>query len=806
MDIKNLDLSLISSTRKSSSWPIVSGSLDHVVTCESSFSAVDSDDSSRKHPLILRRPSLDSDPCEITIFFTQQHEIRQVYVRSTARVYEIYYEACEKGGNEYLCTVRCGVAARTEESLHETDDVGLPTSTSNSNGSSCEGHSRSESGGSTNEDGWVDVKVRNSSMLDARDSFLTKKDKSCMNRVNQDSFEATAEISDGAPVVSVTIRLLSIQSGEYINIDEIYVFADPVVSSDTNSLPNKPETSSDMATMSLLIPTLLQMSKNQRNQKQGQSDSSAVVNKCHNPEDKPIGMPMIASTSQSESTQEALLSSGSELMSQSELQRLDSQVKSFPSSDRSEFSCSRIERTLDELVSRVTKIEHFCLRFEETLVKPVSNMEARLERIEHQLDTFFKTAKSSMTECTRISAPNYICSESESDSIFTEGNDSPSTIQCKSIKKDQDSFEDMSNTPSDAYSSLCNQPNGVPSSTTASQLHPSLVLTAPDFSFVDDEGDNGPLETLKESPKSILKKPLSIDDCLASALAGFLSSASININMDEETADTYSKEETGKTSQSEVIKSDDQAVLFDVPDISGKYNVEIEEDSSVADNGFTETKFVDKNSLIYEGDNETHISTCNEVNVDQVKTVGDLSVDVRSIEAEDDSNQLFSFDSPVNDTNVTALRIPADCINSSSGIETANESAGILLNTLKLQSPFVVDFETPILDVTFLSQESSSKYSLDGLLVDDPELHSEVSYGKEYNATSFNQQSNLDNATPFNKQCDLVIIDNVDSATSETSTNFSFCLDYHDADCVPLNREEAEQNKCSTQDMGASLI
>ena len=70
MDIKNLDLSLISSTRKSSSWPIVSGSLDHVVTCESSFSAVDSDDSSRKHPLILRRPSLDSDPCEITSMFS----------------------------------------------------------------------------------------------------------------------------------------------------------------------------------------------------------------------------------------------------------------------------------------------------------------------------------------------------------------------------------------------------------------------------------------------------------------------------------------------------------------------------------------------------------------------------------------------------------------------------------------------------------------------------------------------------------------------------------------------------------------
>lgn len=120
------------------------------------------------------------------VSFTQKHEVKQVYVRSTARVYEIYHSADDKGDNEYLCTVRCGVAAKTEELLQETDGEGsLSTSSSSPNRSSCEGHFRSGSGGSTNEDDWVDVKVQNPSMLDSRDTCLSKKDESCMERGNQ---------------------------------------------------------------------------------------------------------------------------------------------------------------------------------------------------------------------------------------------------------------------------------------------------------------------------------------------------------------------------------------------------------------------------------------------------------------------------------------------------------------------------------------------------------------------------------------------------------------------------------------------
>ncbi|GAB4832579.1 hypothetical protein Ancab_006596 [Ancistrocladus abbreviatus] len=54
---------------KTTSWSIFHGSLDDTVTYESSLSAVDSDSVAvirREPPLVLRRPSSESPPCEIT--------------------------------------------------------------------------------------------------------------------------------------------------------------------------------------------------------------------------------------------------------------------------------------------------------------------------------------------------------------------------------------------------------------------------------------------------------------------------------------------------------------------------------------------------------------------------------------------------------------------------------------------------------------------------------------------------------------------------------------------------------------------
>ncbi|KAI8009232.1 hypothetical protein LOK49_LG07G01657 [Camellia lanceoleosa] len=66
-------------------------------------------------------PSSDCGPCEIKLSFAQKHEVRQVYIRSTARVFESYFAPSLHSGNEYLCTVRCGIAARDGKVLHPTN-------------------------------------------------------------------------------------------------------------------------------------------------------------------------------------------------------------------------------------------------------------------------------------------------------------------------------------------------------------------------------------------------------------------------------------------------------------------------------------------------------------------------------------------------------------------------------------------------------------------------------------------------------------------------------------------------------------
>ncbi|XP_056695020.1 uncharacterized protein [Spinacia oleracea] len=134
----------------------------------------------------------------------------------------------------------------------------------------------------------------------------------------------------------------------------------------------------------------------------------------------------------------------------------------------------------------------------------------------------------------------------------------------------------------------------------------------------------------------------------------------------------------------------------------------------------------------------------------------------RSGEADDDSSQTFVFgsaESPSDNTSVTAVRVPVANIDSCSGEGTAKEGPGILLNILNLQSHAILDFGTPILDVKFLLQDKfSAKSSLDALLVDVPDVCSEVPCVDEESATSFSEQH------------DLVMIDNTDSTISKLLT------------------------------------
>lgn len=97
--------------------------------------------------------------------FAQRQEIQQVYVRSTARVYEIYYASSLHGENEYLCTVRCSVAEREGEILLAAIE------------DASKQHMKVIKGGKTgsnSEEDWVDVEVPDLPVVENGNNCLLK--------------------------------------------------------------------------------------------------------------------------------------------------------------------------------------------------------------------------------------------------------------------------------------------------------------------------------------------------------------------------------------------------------------------------------------------------------------------------------------------------------------------------------------------------------------------------------------------------------------------------------------------------------
>lgn len=120
----------------------------------------------------------------VSVSFEHKHEIRQVYVRSTARVYEIYYAPDLQSNNEYLCTVRCSIAEREEELLHATDiEEAVHSDSKGSKVELAEEKATSGSNNSSSEDDWVEVKVPHSPVLDNGNSSLPKKTGATTRRI-----------------------------------------------------------------------------------------------------------------------------------------------------------------------------------------------------------------------------------------------------------------------------------------------------------------------------------------------------------------------------------------------------------------------------------------------------------------------------------------------------------------------------------------------------------------------------------------------------------------------------------------------
>lgn len=522
----------------STNWIVVHGSLQNTISFESPIEEEEEEETSSrpKAALVLKPPPSDSSPCEINVSFTKKHEVRQVYLRSTSRVYEIYYALEQQSDQEYLCTVRCGVAAR-EDDILQTGDTGEATGedhdTSGTNTHEIPNQtakSDSINSNGSDEDGWVEVKVPDSPLVTDTIKPMAKEIKQKTSIKVQDYYEATAEITDSYPCVSLTLRLLSLQVKECLSIEEIYIFAEPAVESTNAGHSLAPvESSAGNNLLAMLVPSLLQVSKSGISRvkdghvsdiREGQKlpGSESKANESFSSEfyrtvnqETPINMA---------DTKEVKIQ---ELVKdRTEHRQLESGPHSSHSTnipnyvEEKKLPVGYLEKMLGQLDCRMARIEAFCASFEENMLKPLNCMATRMQRMEQQMDELRVRSESPPRSlpCSRIVAPEFSFDESESNSLHAHSSDE--NVDSASESEEGIPFDKPSSSNVDATAA------------TSPKVVPHWVVNAPEFSNTDDDSDNNCDDTSDSVRKDIpLDKPSSsIDSALASALASLILSTS----------------------------------------------------------------------------------------------------------------------------------------------------------------------------------------------------------------------------------------------------------------------------------------
>ncbi|XP_019454387.1 PREDICTED: uncharacterized protein LOC109355603 isoform X2 [Lupinus angustifolius] len=751
-------------------WTVASGSLFNSVSFQSSLSSShDSDSNSDSNsnlnsPLILHPPSPDSPPCQITIKFKEKHEVRQVYVRSTARLYEIYFATNLHSDNDYLCTVRCGVATRDHQLLL----IHSPTTT-------------------------------------------------------QDPFEATAEIDDANPCVSVTIRLLSLQTKDCVYVDEIYVFGDPVDSESLETHNN--ENSSASTLMAMFLPTIMQLSKSS-----GLSCLNAVskdgLGETH-PSDSIIKTQLKGKLTEVN----GCLVGPSHPDSPSQFAKIDSNYNAVPSQTAetennhtgvhiqvSETECNHsantsqvattgsnhgnssgvsVESALERLITRMDRIEEICLGFQEKMVMPMSNIEARLQRVEQQLDTLSKKLQNSGSHsCCTISAPDASCLESDANSPDNCFGYTATTIIESDVKDLHIHVLDAS-------------PDDTSYSANATQLLPGLVVKAPEFPDGDDEEDDASGQEMNSSNDN---GKLSIDDALSSALANLLSSTSPRYNTKRLTvkAPEFSNEDDDDDHEiersDEIEKNDlvhvaisekiDHIQLLTPSDISLQSSEMVDRDSNCKHSEEIAQE-AEEYAELYSGeadqaDESVNASIVAEHNPrtvfnnleDENGKINGRRSDGLSFNGSNISNELLD-NQTTNDSSITQERLFARTdLTIATEVPKKASNEDIIENLLGFSlASSVVNFETPLLDVKFISQTSpvTNKLSLEALLIDTPE-GSDVLPNKE----QFKSNGDVSDEG----QSNLVSIDDGEHVNQVSDSHFAVDANYCTSESAPVNNRD----------------
>ncbi|KAK6933823.1 hypothetical protein RJ641_036717 [Dillenia turbinata] len=290
--------------------------------------------------------------------------------------------------------------------------------------------------------------------------------------LKENIYEATAEITDVGPCTCLTLILLSLQNKECVYVDEVYVFADPIDSGYPENQVEQKENSSGSSLMAMLVPAILQLSKASIGRAQEKHACSSTEKQLfqENKIEETIGT---KETNDGKCETENVLEvrllpeDGSVVKSyQSEFLTGVPDTENKTDSNASVFTSSHIGRTLDQLVSRVGRIEDFCLRFEKNMLKPT-----RLQQMEQQLEALTKKSESFRPpSCTGASGSVPFLSELESSHCQDEIHHK-NCVMLEPNKTDLASDKLSVQLPSD----------DVPVSVNATQLSPSLIVTAQKF-------------------------------------------------------------------------------------------------------------------------------------------------------------------------------------------------------------------------------------------------------------------------------------------------------------------------------------
>lgn len=642
------------------------------------------------------------------------------------------------------------------------------------------------------------------------------------------------------------------------------MFADPIDSSESDNQEGKVENSAGSSLMTMLLPTLLQLSKT-KGAMQSQDKQTSDAWKKQNLQGigseatnlQGIGSEATNSTTKVQRGENSYILDSTAVTTEvqqeekpniSDHQEVEFQDFNRPSASTTQLQYpsqvshslpyfplnNHFERSLDQLFSRMGRIEDICLRMEENLLRPINSIEVRLQKVEQQLEVLTSKPKySGFPSCSRFCAPNFSSVESDSTSFCHSGGDYSHCEEFESNKKEADNEELESNKRegdceefesnkkdihSDALSKAADDMSDL---VKATQWPPSLVITAPEFSNCDDEEEtnasNGVVDSFVDKPR----RALTVDDALASALAGFVSSVSTQSESVEITE--VSNEEDGKVGKissarlqfeisSNVTESSDDSLPSSALNLSSLESEVIEVTSLNPENS-DKMAGVDGEGRWYEGRecDEPWYSHVNK-NDGAIQThqgmvgsedTGKVSSEIRNIPLTDETNT----ESQILVSQAAIDSIQED-VTASTDITAAVEvtedgsDRDILRNMFEFsRAASAVDFEVPVLDVKFVSQDCCTGYiPLEALLSDLPKTKSESIVGEE-----------SPDSSPSGEHGNLIFVEDGQSVGPATIDNISVDLDYCSLQ-EPLSVEDETaqslgRNMCSSHEMStASLI